>query len=98
MSLRQKDRFDYRIYDKKGEKVRKNSLSMGDIDRLCVDELKVLDSLNFHLALNAIEDLFSEEECKGAICTVTDLYDSYRSVHVELRKALGDTHGEKSQI
>ena len=95
MSLRQKDRFDYRIYDKKGEKVRKNSLSMGDIDQLCVDELKVLDSLNFHLALNAIEDLFSEEECKGAIGTVTDLYDSYRSVHVELRKTLGDTYGEK---
>ena len=26
---------------------------------------------------------------------MTDLYDSYRSVHVELRKTLGDTYGEK---
>ena len=95
MSLRQTERFDYRVYNKTGEKVRKNPTTMEDPKQLSVAELKILDSLHFHLALHAIDDLFSEEECKGAIGTVTDLYNSYRSVHVELRNILGEDYGEK---
>ena len=84
MSFRQRERFDYRVYNKTGEKVRKIPTSMEDHKQIILDEQKILDSLSFHLALYAIDDLFSEEECRGAIGTVTDLYNSYRSIHVEL--------------
>ena len=96
MSRRQIGRLEYKIYHNTGDKVRKSPATMAeDLKQLCVEELKILDSLNFHLALHAIEDLFSVEECKGAIGTVTDLYNSYRSIHVELRNVLGEDYGEK---
>ena len=65
---------------------------MMDPNRLRLEQLKVLDSLNFHLALNNVDDLLSAEECKGAVSTVTELYNRYRSVHVELQSLLGDNY------
>ena len=47
-----------------------------------------MDSLNFHLALNDVTELVTDDECNGAVSTVTDLYDKYRSIHVVLRKEM----------
>ena len=95
MNLRQKERIDYQVFDREGRKVRKSPATMEDLKQLCVDELKILDSLNFHLALHALDDLLTVEECKGAIGTITDIYNSYRSVHVELKNALREGYEEK---
>ena len=78
MNLRQKERIDYQVFDREGRKVRKNPATMEDLKQLCVDELKILDSLNFHLALHALDDLLIVEECKGAIGPITDIYNSCR--------------------
>ena len=95
MNTRKLERFDYNIYNETGKKVaRKQSQSDMSLKDLEVEELTILDSLNFHLALYDIEDLVTVEECKGASNTITDIYNRYRNVHVVLRKEL-QNYGEK---
>ena len=89
---RQKVRLDYKIFHRDGRKVIKGEEGAEmDQGKLDIEELKIADSLNFHLALNSTDDLVTEEECRGAASTVTDLYDHFRRVHVALRNELGET-------
>ena len=91
MNLRKLERFDYRKYNETGEKVpRKRSQSDMSLKDLEVEELTIVDSLNFHLALYDVADLVTVEECKGASNTITDIYNKYRNVHVVLRKEIDD--------
>ena len=91
MNTRETERIDYSIYNQTGEKVaRKLSQSDMSLKELEVEELTILDSLNFHLALYDLNDLTTVEECKGASNTVTEIYNKYRSVHVVLQKDLPD--------
>ena len=62
-------------------------MSLKDLE---VEELTIVDSLNFHLALYDVADLVTVEECKGASNTITDIYNKYRNVHVVLRKEIDD--------
>ena len=87
---RQKVRLDYLVLHREGRKVIKREEGMEMDQNLRVEELKILDSLNFHLALNSVDELKSEEECRGAASTISDLYISYRRVHVALKSQLGD--------
>ena len=91
MNTRKTERIDYSIYNQTGEKVaRKQSQSDMSLKELELEELTIVDSLNFHLALYDLNDLTTVEECKGASNTVTEIYNKYRSVHVVLRKELLD--------
>ena len=89
MNLRTSERFDYGIYNETGRKVPLTvHHSEMDLKQVEMEELKILDSLNFHLALNDVTELITDDECNGAVSTVTDLYDKYRSIHVVLRKEM----------
>ena len=70
MNLRKKEMLDYRIYHETGRQVflGEGQLQM-DQQQLYVDELKIVDSLKFHLALNSVDDLITKEECNGAVGT-----------------------------
>ena len=89
MNLRTSERFDYSIYNETGRKIPLTvHHSDMDLKQVEIEELKILDSLNFHLALNDVTELVTDDECNGAVSTVTDLYDKYRSIHVVLRKEM----------
>lgn len=87
---RQKVRLDYLVLHREGRKVIKREEGIEMDQDLRVEELKILDSLNFHLTLNSVDELKSEEECRGAASTISDLYINYRRVHVALKSQLGD--------
>ena len=91
MSRRQKGRLDYKIFHQTGKKVfmGEEKVEM-DQRQLFVEELKIADSLNFHLALHSVDDLVTEEECRGAVSTITDFYNEFRRIHVELKSEMGE--------
>ena len=66
-----------------------------DQRQLFVEELKIADSLNFHLALHSVDDLVTEEECRGAVSTITDFYNEFRRIHVELKSEMGEEEYDK---
>ena len=96
MNLRSKPRLDYLALHSTGKTVFKMSDNGDDVqgdeknDNI-LTELKTREDLEFSLDLyEDIEDFETKSEVKEAISTISDLFQVYRHVNVELKVELGD--------
>ena len=98
MISRKKDRIDYKVYHETGKKVLvegKGTGSKMSSAQIEIEELKIVEDISHNLALYKLEDLCTEEEIKEAVDVISELGQSYRHVHVELKSVLGETYEDK---
>ena len=90
-SLRETSRFDYKIYNKKGKKVPKyNRKDMNKMANYIDDELKLVRKIDRFMKENELSLLFDENDIERSIQQLDQLIDSYESIHVTLKRDLGD--------
>ena len=106
-SLREKQRFDYRVYHQTGVKQAKEEARVSKVvDRLdqalVMEDNKVIDkAVNLKLEVERFYDeydldiLEGIDDIKEGIVELKNLTKEYVSNHTELKRMLGDTYGEE---
>ena len=98
MNLRDKERFDYATYDKKGLKVPKvvtEEYAVKMADDLIRKEKGLREDLAHTLDIYAIADAVTTDELDEGIAQISLLAKEFRSVHVDLREVLQDSYCDK---
>ena len=98
MNLRDKERFDYATYDKKGLKVPKVVTEEHEVkmaDDLIRKEKGLREDLAHTLDIYAIADAVTTDELDEGIAEISLLAKEFRSVHVDLKEILQDSYPEK---
>ena len=94
-SSRNKNRLDYKIFHKSGEKVSKNREIFNMSDTID-EELKIVCKINRFLEENDLS-LFSDvEEIDNSLEKIRILQQEYEEVHIKLRRELGDDEYQKT--
>ena len=94
MKLRSKQRLDYFALHSTGEKIYKMEEGQGEdkVGAMKGTELKTREDLKFSLEIyEDVSDFTTKSEVQEAIKVVSELYQIYRHVNVDLKIALGET-------
>ena len=91
-SLRKPSRFDYKIYNVKGDKVPLTVPKVSVMDQNLESEEKLRVKIKRYLIENDIDLLFDVSDIEDAISEIRSLANSFEDVHVALRRELNDQY------
>ena len=90
MTSREKVRFCYKTYHTTGEKVVREGKVDMELNRVVIEECKIMEDVVHSLDLYELMGLESEEEIREGINAIQSVSQRYRHIHVELKNLLGD--------
>ena len=90
MTSREKVRFCYKTYHTTGEKVVREGKVDMELNRVVIEECKIMEDVVHSLDLYELMGLESEEEIREGINAIQSVSQRYRHIQVELKNLLGD--------
>ena len=98
MNLREKERFDYAVYNDSGRNIPKpfsDEHTAEMADETVKREKRLVEDIIHSLQIYAIDDCITVDELDEGAAQISALAKDFRAVHVDLREVFEHTYDEK---